>query len=138
MVQLVQGIELGKELASVLGSRLAFLSQCLGETFRGDRSATLGMGQGESPAAEEPLTVTLEKPLLMLMEGGGWKDRAPMQPLEIEGPPTLRSEEDFIELPPSPEEGEHFLKNPGPSADGGESSSPRPHPEPEVNIRELH
>lgn len=118
-----------EELASVLGSRLAFLFQCLGETFFGGRLGTLGMGQGESPAPEEPVPGTEGKPLLMEVPQEGRKRKAP---LEIEGPPTLRGPEDFIEVSPSPspKEGERLTPTTGPSPEGGDHAGDNMEPAP--------
>lgn len=55
-----------KELCQALETWLACIVQFIYEYFRGERSAPLGMGRGESPAAEEPpFTVKVEGPLLM-------------------------------------------------------------------------
>jgi len=127
------------EMWSTLASKLScqvkkfmdFLDRIYGEAFE------LGMGQGESPAPEEPVTVTVGKPLLMEVPQEGRKGKAP---LEIDGPPTLRGPEDLIEVSPSPspKEGERLTPTTG---DGGESSSPRPLSEKErihLNLSTLY
>lgn len=59
-------------------------------------------------------------------------------PLELDGPPTLRTAEDLIEVPSSPEEGARSTPTTGrPSADKGEPGSPRPSTRPPLSAKDM-
>nr|QFO90881.1 hypothetical protein [Cynodon dactylon x Cynodon transvaalensis] len=98
--------ELLEELCETLSGYLACLCQFLYETLRGRHSATQtqGMGLGESPSSYAGAP---PKPLLMETGEGsrepGGKGKAPIEHSGV--PPQLRSMEDFIEPPLSPDEG---------------------------------
>lgn len=96
-----------KDLCEVVSEWLAGLFLLLWETFKGGHSATLGMGTGESTDSCEKLPSKGQKPLLMEVGEGSTrqerKRKAP--PIELSDfPPRLRSREDLIEVPGSPEQ----------------------------------
>lgn len=69
----------------------------------------------EDPKMEEVFAASPKEEIFLR------KRKAPIQPLELDGPPTLRSVEDLIEVPSSPEEGARSTPTTGrPSADKGE------------------
>lgn len=97
--------ELRNSLGEVVVVWLACIVESIYEMCQGGTLFATDRETGSS--AEEPRTVEGQKPLLMEVgEGSTREERKRKAPIELSDfPPRLRSREDLIEVPGSPEEG---------------------------------